>query len=56
MAGMRDRVTHGYDAIDYDVLWRAVEKRVPGLLATVEQMLEDLQAAKAVPAPKSPAV
>ena len=42
IAGMRDRVSPGYDAIDYDLLWQAVETRVPGLLATVEQMLKDL--------------
>lgn len=42
IAGMRDRVSHGYDAIDYDLLWQAVETRVSGLLTTVEQMLEDL--------------
>ena len=42
IAGMRDRVSHGYDAIDYGLLWQAVETGVPGLLATVEQMLMDL--------------
>ena len=44
IAGMRDRVSHGYDAIDYGLLWSAVETRVPGLLATIEQMLQDLTA------------
>ena len=42
IAGMRDRVSHSYDAIDYDLLWQAVETRVPGLLVTIEQMLNDL--------------
>jgi uncharacterized protein with HEPN domain len=42
IAGMRDRVSHGYDAIDYDLLWQAAETLVPGLLATIEQMLKDL--------------
>jgi len=44
IAGMRDRVSHGYDAIDHGLLWQAVELRVPGLLTTVEQMLKDLDA------------
>jgi uncharacterized protein with HEPN domain len=39
---MRDRVSHGYDAIDYGLLWQAVERRVPGLLAMVERMLKEL--------------
>jgi uncharacterized protein with HEPN domain len=43
IAGMRDRVSHGYDAVDYGLLWQSVETRVPGLLATVEQMLRDLE-------------
>ncbi|MBI2190667.1 MAG: DUF86 domain-containing protein [Planctomycetes bacterium] len=43
IAGMRDRVSHGYDAIDYDVLWHAVQRNVPGLLATVDRMLKDVE-------------
>jgi len=41
IAGMLDRVSHGYDAIDYGLLWQAVERRVPGLLDTVGRMLKD---------------
>ena len=25
IAGMRDRVSHGYDAVDYDLFWQAVQ-------------------------------
>ena len=42
IAGMRDWVSHGYDAVDYGLLWRAVETDVPALLVTIEQMLKDL--------------
>jgi len=42
IAGMRDRVSHGYDAIDYATLWDTVRTDVPGLLAMVGQMLKDL--------------
>jgi uncharacterized protein with HEPN domain len=45
IAGMRDHVSHGYDSIDYDLLWQSVKTRIPGLLSTVEQMLKDLQSA-----------
>ena len=44
IAGMRDRVSHGYDGIDYGMLWDTVDDDLPGLLATVEQMLADLSA------------
>jgi uncharacterized protein with HEPN domain len=43
IAGMRDRVSRGYDAIDHRLLWQSVETYVPGLLATVEQMLRELE-------------
>jgi uncharacterized protein with HEPN domain len=43
IAGMRDRVSHGYDAIDYQTLWDTVQEDVPPLLATVERMLNDLE-------------
>jgi uncharacterized protein with HEPN domain len=45
IAGMRDRVSHGYDAIDYATLWDTVQDDVPGLLATVERMLAEMEAA-----------
>jgi uncharacterized protein with HEPN domain len=40
--GMRDRVSHGYDAVDYQTLWDAVHQDIPALLATVERMLADV--------------
>jgi uncharacterized protein with HEPN domain len=43
IAGMRDRLSHGYDEIRHDVLWNAVQLEVPTLLLTVEQMLKDLE-------------
>jgi uncharacterized protein with HEPN domain len=46
IAGMRDRVSHGYDAVDYGLLWQSVETHVPGLLATVGQMLKDLDSSR----------
>ncbi len=44
VAGMRDRVSHGYDAVDYQTLWDAVHQDVPPLLTTVETMLRELDA------------
>jgi uncharacterized protein with HEPN domain len=42
IAGTRDHLSHGYDDLDYQVLWDAVQEDLPVLLATVEQMLKDL--------------
>jgi uncharacterized protein with HEPN domain len=42
IAGTRDHLSHGYDDVDYQVLWDAVRDDVPVLLRTIEQMLRDL--------------
>jgi uncharacterized protein with HEPN domain len=42
IAGTRDHLSHGYVDVDYQVLWDAVQRDVPVLLATVEQILKDL--------------
>jgi uncharacterized protein with HEPN domain len=42
IAGTRDRLSHGYDDVDYQVLWDAVQNDIPTLLVTVDQMLKDL--------------
>ena len=42
IAGTRDHLSHGYDDVDYQVLWDAVNNDIPKLLATVERMLSDL--------------
>jgi len=43
IADMRDKISHGYDAVDYQMLWDAAQNDLPGLLATVERMLRELQ-------------
>ncbi len=42
IAGTRDHLSHGYDAVEHQVLWDAVQNDVPALLVTVEQMLQEL--------------
>ena len=42
VAGMRDRLIHGYDEIDYEILWNAVHEDLPNLLKTVNQMIREL--------------
>jgi uncharacterized protein with HEPN domain len=44
IAGTRDRISHGYDETDYNILWDAAKNDVPPLVATVRQMLADLEA------------
>ena len=46
IAGMRDRLSHGYDSVDYELLCNAVRDDVPQLLETARGMLRELEAAQ----------
>ena len=39
MAGMRDRLIHGYFGVDYDIVWDVVTNKIPTLQQAVEQIL-----------------
>ena len=36
---MRNRLIHGYDFIDYDILWKAITDNIPSLLTELERNL-----------------
>ena len=36
---MRNRLIHGYDFIDYDILWEAITVNLPSLLAELQSIL-----------------
>jgi uncharacterized protein with HEPN domain len=40
---MRDRVSHGYDAMDYQTLWDTLQNDAPTLQTTGAHMLRDLE-------------
>ena len=37
--GMRNRLIHGYDSIDLDVLWDTIEVDLPPLIAEIEKIM-----------------
>jgi uncharacterized protein with HEPN domain len=39
ITGIRDRLSHGYDDLDYQVLWDAVKTDVPPLLQAISSIL-----------------
>jgi Protein of unknown function DUF86 len=39
MAGMRDRLIHGYFGVDYDIVWDVVLNKIPALQREVEPIL-----------------
>lgn len=42
MAGMRDRLVHGYFGIDHEILWETAKEDVPQLRVPLSKVLEEL--------------
>jgi len=39
IAGMRDKLIHGYDIVDLDEVWKTADADVPNLLSFIEPLL-----------------
>ncbi len=39
IAGMRDRLVHGYFGVDYDIVWDVIVHKIPALDTDVKQIL-----------------
>jgi len=44
MAGMRDRIIHGYDTIDLQIVWDVVKQDIPEIKPQIQQILADYSA------------
>lgn len=40
ISGMRDRLIHGYFAVDYDIVWDVMENKLPELRPLIVDLLE----------------
>jgi uncharacterized protein with HEPN domain len=40
IAGMRDRLIHGYFGVDYELVWDAAVNRVPRLQEEIQQIVD----------------
>jgi uncharacterized protein with HEPN domain len=43
MAGMRDRLIHGYFGIDYLIVWNSIAYDIPNILSSVSEVIADLE-------------
>ena len=43
IAGLRNRLIHGYDSVDYKVLWNTAEQDIPDLISKLEKILSDFK-------------
>ncbi len=39
IVGLRNRLIHGYDAIDYEILWQILNHDIPELILSLERIL-----------------
>ncbi len=42
MAGMRDKLIHGYATIELEIVWTTVEEDVPELIPALNAVMDDL--------------
>lgn len=42
IAGMRDRLIHGYFGVDYTIVWDVVTNKLPALQTALESLLESV--------------
>ena len=43
MAGMRDRIIHGYDNVDLQIVWDVVKRDIPRIKPQIQQILDDYE-------------
>ena len=43
MAGMRDRLNHGYFGVDYVLVWDTIESDIPEIITSISQIHDDLE-------------
>ncbi|HYN44671.1 MAG TPA: DUF86 domain-containing protein [Candidatus Limnocylindrales bacterium] len=41
IVGMRNKITHSYFKIDYEIVWNVVKVKLPALKIQIEQVLKD---------------
>jgi uncharacterized protein with HEPN domain len=41
MIGLRNRLIHGYDQVDFDILWNIIQHDLPGLISQLEKILPE---------------
>jgi uncharacterized protein with HEPN domain len=39
IVGLRNRLIHGYDAVDFDILWQIIQCDLPPLIAALEHIV-----------------
>lgn len=43
MAGIRDKVVHGYFVVDLPIIWSTAKKDLPSLKPSIEEIMEEIE-------------
>lgn len=43
MAGMRDKLIHGYATVELQIIWETVQKEIPALRTQIESVRDELE-------------
>ena len=43
MAGIRDKMIHGYFAIDYEIVWDVIQNKIPGLEPDIRTIRDEMR-------------
>ena len=43
MARMRDKLSHEYFGVRYDIVWKVVKEKLPGVKPSIETLLNDIK-------------
>ncbi|MFH0860290.1 MAG: DUF86 domain-containing protein [Candidatus Altiarchaeota archaeon] len=43
MAKTRDKIIHGYFGVDYDVIWKTIQEKLPEIKTPLKQLLKELE-------------
>ncbi|MBV1767969.1 MAG: DUF86 domain-containing protein, partial [Methanobacterium sp.] len=43
MAGMRDKLIHGYFGVDPEIVWETIKNRLPEIKTQIQDLLKDME-------------
>jgi uncharacterized protein with HEPN domain len=43
MARMRDKISHAYFGVDYEIVWKVIKEKLPEMKPIIRQILEEIK-------------
>lgn len=43
MRGLRNRIIHNYDDIDYEIIWKVLKNEIPKLIPQIESIIDEIE-------------